>query len=105
MGETVPRPDRFGLGLVNSDFNRPIWRQFSDTSKSCLDSHVVRSRWRQRGTGDVGPAPEQFGPKYPEQSISGAPGVTSMGLSRATLPVKLNAKLPALASSGSRFQR
>jgi hypothetical protein len=54
--------DKFGLPLVNSDFNLPIWRQFSDSSKSWCVSQVVRSRWRQRGTGEVGPAPEQFGP-------------------------------------------
>src|ERR1700736_918065 len=97
--------ERLTFELVNSDFNRPIWRQFSDNSKSCLVCHVVRRRWRHRGTGDVDPAPEQFGPKYPEQSNSDTPGVTSMGLSRATLPVKLKFRLPAPATRVSRFQK
>src|ERR1700730_10692934 len=96
---------RLGSPLVTSDLNGPMWRQLSDSSKSCLVCQVVRSRWRQRGTGEVGPIPVQFGPKYPVQSLSVAPGATSMGFFRAMLPVKLKLRLAAPRSNRSRLQK
>src|SRR3979490_2323059 len=97
-GKTLFGLNRLGLVLVNSDFILPMWRQLSDTSKPACVSQVIRIRWRQRGTGEVGPAPEQFGPYRSVQSISETPGVTLIGLSRARLPVKPNARLPALGA-------
>jgi hypothetical protein len=62
IANTLPGFDRFGLLLVNSERNAPICRQFSETSRPVGLAQVLLSRWRQCGTGEVGPAPEQFGP-------------------------------------------
>src|ERR1700738_2183197 len=105
MCESTGKTLVFGMnsGVVNSDFMLPMWRQLRETSKPACVSQVIRSRWRECGTGEVGPAPEQFGPYRPVQSIFATPGVTLIGLSRARLPVKPNARLPALGAIDCRL--